>query len=111
VRLNLSWNNLTTLPESIGSCFAHLEVLDISHNKFTHLPKRLVKVTSLVELHVQDNELQELRYDILQLKSLQVLDVSNNRLSSIPSKLIQKLKLRFFRFSGNQLLIHRKKNS
>lgn len=104
VRLNLSWNKLSSIPKSISLSLGRLQVLDISHNAFVEFPKCILKLNTLVELYLQDNSIEEIRNDILLLEKLQHLDISNNRLKSIPPRLNQSLKLVYFRFSGNPLL-------
>jgi hypothetical protein len=104
VRLNLSWNKLSSVPKSISASLGCLQVLDISHNALTEFPKCILKLRSLVELYLQDNGMEEIRNDILLLDKLRHLDISNNRLKAIPPRLNQSLKLVYFRFSGNPLL-------
>lgn len=103
LRLDLSWNLLKSMPSGIDQLL-NLQVLNLSHNQFEYFPSSVLKLkSSLQELYLQDNKIEEIRNDFLKLSSLQVLDVSNNLLRNIPSRLNAHIKLKFFRFSGNPI--------
>lgn len=104
--LDLSYKDLTELPESIGK-LTQLQSLDISYNQLTQLPETLgqlmqlrslklirIKLETLPEwlgqlkqlqsLNLRDNHLRALSGAIWQLPQLQLLDVSYNRLTTLP---------------------------
>ena len=54
--LDLSGNNLTALPESIGALVG-VEKLNLSGNNLTALPESIVALTSLKTLHLHENPL------------------------------------------------------
>ncbi|KOC63228.1 Leucine-rich repeat neuronal protein 2 [Habropoda laboriosa] len=73
-RLNVSGNMLSTFPSIL---FENLEILDISDNNFTHIPKAICikNFPLLIQLNVSKNPIQNLTlYSDLQLKSF----VANN---------------------------------
>mmetsp|Transcript_6134 Transcript_6134/g.10031 ORF Transcript_6134/g.10031 Transcript_6134/m.10031 type:complete len:323 (-) Transcript_6134:1464-2432(-) len=103
LQLDLSWNMLTSMPSGIDH-LSQLQVLNLSHNQFAYFPSSILKLhSSLLELYMQDNKIEEIRNDFLKLNKLKVLDVSNNCLRNIPSRLNTHMKLKFFRFSGNPI--------
>ena len=58
VKFDCSWNNLTTLPESIGN-LTSLQVLICSDNHLTILPESIGEMTSLQYLDCSGNRLPE----------------------------------------------------
>src|SRR5665647_343915 len=78
VILNLSYSNLTTLPDSIGQ-LTLLQKLDVSGNQLTTLPDSIGQLTQLRELNVSHNQLTSLPDSIGYLTQLQKLDVDNNQ--------------------------------
>ena len=85
-KLDLSGNQLTALPESLGQ-LTQLQSLDLSENQLTALPKSLGQLTQLVVLSVWDNSLAHLPNSLKELKSLEEIDVSGNKLSELPTSL------------------------
>ncbi|MBP9842049.1 MAG: hypothetical protein KBC64_06460 [Simkaniaceae bacterium] len=52
--LNLSYNNLFDLPDTITK-LRNVEMLDLSHNRFSYLPRHLRDMCKLRELYLQGN--------------------------------------------------------
>lgn len=81
-----------------------LKVLNLSHNKFTHLPSDIKYLVNLRELYVQDNQLKNIPEEIEYLQNLQILDVSQNSLKKL-TPLLGKLKmLRKLNITANEEL-------
>ena len=78
--LNLSYNQLTSLPDSI-SRLTNLRWLYLSYNQLTSLPESIGRLTNLRWLHLSDNQLTSLPDWIGRLTNLEDLDLSNNQLS------------------------------
>ncbi|WP_172889748.1 NEL-type E3 ubiquitin ligase domain-containing protein [Bradyrhizobium sp. ORS 285] len=93
VQLDVPFNRLTTLPDSLP---ASLMRLDVRGNQLTTLP---ALPTELTFLDLNHNELQELPE--LLPASLQYLRVSDNQLANLPEALPTTLE--FLNASGNQL--------
>ncbi|XP_078596342.1 uncharacterized protein LOC144873163 [Branchiostoma floridae x Branchiostoma japonicum] len=84
--INLQYNCLTTLPDSI-SLFFHLRTLLLSHNQLQTLPASFIHLSKLQKLDLSHNCLTELPQDIGNLQALQRLNVSNNKLQNLPLSL------------------------
>ncbi|XP_044480183.1 LRR repeats and ubiquitin-like domain-containing protein At2g30105 [Mangifera indica] len=74
---SIKWQGLT--------CLNLLQYLSLNKNCLKTLPCSLGRLTSLLQLHVADNELIALPNEIGFLAELEVLKVNHNRISSIPS--------------------------
>jgi Leucine-rich repeat (LRR) protein len=98
--LVLDGNQLTSLPEAIGS-FASLEKLSVSRNSLTSLPVSLGRLAKLKTLDVSYNSLSAL--PPLGAACLEELNASNNRLTSVPAELGIAPRLRALLLDDNQL--------
>ncbi|MDR2815162.1 MAG: AAA family ATPase, partial [Proteiniphilum sp.] len=100
--LNLSENHLTRLSDFSDTLPATLEYLDVSYNKLPVLPESIGNLTSLETLNVRCNELMELPEAIGKLTMLNTLDISYNRISVLPES-INTLPLEHCNVRGNNL--------
>ena len=73
-------NNLTVLPEAIGS-LASLQTLELSDNRLSSLPAGMGKLGGLLTLGLRSNALAALPVEIGGLGALTYLDVSMNHLT------------------------------
>lgn len=71
------WNDLTTLPESIGD-LTQLTYIDIQFNNLTTLPESIGNLTSLEYLSLYNNSLTTLPDSFANLVNLKVLDLDGN---------------------------------
>ena len=81
--LDLSYSNLTLLPENIGE-LKFLQKLDVRFNQLTSLPESVCELKSLQKLDVSNNQLRSLPQSIGELKQLKKLYVPGNQLTSLP---------------------------
>ena len=89
--LDLSTNQLTTLPESIGN-LSSLKELYLYDNQLTTLPESIGNLSSLERLSLHHNQLTTLPESICNLPSDCYISVFNNQLrSSIPTCIIDYL--------------------
>lgn len=86
--LYLQENHLQSLQEGgqLSDLFL-IKVLNISCNRFTHLPSDIRFLVNLTELYVQNNQLKHIPEAIEYLQSLQILDVSSNKLRDLTASL------------------------
>ncbi|CAK9784982.1 hypothetical protein CC85DRAFT_261873 [Cutaneotrichosporon oleaginosum] len=83
VVLDISNNDLTTLPTALRHC-SSLEELNISHNPLLQLPSLLGECTSLRMLVADGCLLSNLPVELAQTRSLHTLCVRGNRLVTLP---------------------------
>lgn len=122
-RLTLS-ENLTLFPEEIFELADTLEVLDLSHNALTCLPKDISRLTqlkiaffsynkftslpsfvgcnNLTMLGFKANQIKEFDEDILPL-SINWLILTDNKLTQLPRSIGKLHKLQKFPLAGNQI--------
>jgi Leucine-rich repeat (LRR) protein len=122
--LNLSKQNLTTLPPNLGDYIGletlyadenqlakivdevgeleKLTELDLSLNKLNSLPDALANAKNLEKLDLSKNQLTTLPPVVLKLAKLQRLDLRNNQLSTLPPEIAQLSKLETVYLDGNQ---------
>ncbi|KAK3608603.1 hypothetical protein CHS0354_042595 [Potamilus streckersoni] len=96
--LNLSENNLATLPAEIG-CLRGLQKLSLRNNTLETLPNTLVLLTNLTKFDISRNRFSSLPDCVMKILTLEVLDVSINYLTSLPPsigglQLLRKLNLK-----------------
>lgn len=86
VYVDLSYNRVSSLPESFGYLF-HLRTLLINNNRLQDLPTSFHLLLRLEKVDLSHNKLSNLPEDIGHMESLQSLNVSNNELESLPASL------------------------
>ncbi|XP_058068093.1 plant intracellular Ras-group-related LRR protein 6-like isoform X2 [Magnolia sinica] len=83
-KLDVHSNQLKSLPNSIG-CLSKLKVLNVSGNLIESLPKSIENCRALEELNVNFNKLTRLPDTIgFELTHLQKLSVNSNKLAYLP---------------------------
>ncbi|MHA1727653.1 MAG: leucine-rich repeat domain-containing protein, partial [Promethearchaeota archaeon] len=75
--LNLSENNLKSLPNSIGN-FKSLVKFELRSNKFNMLPDSIGELECLKSLILDNNQLESLPWNIRRLKGLKYLYLEKN---------------------------------
>ncbi len=101
--LNLSNNNLKSLPSEIGE-FVNLEELYLDNNILEGaIVAEIRKMTHLKILSAKNNNLTGIPAEIGQLSNLYSIDFSNNSIDTMPNE-IQNIKnnLKVFNLSGNR---------
>eukprot|EP00897_Mesotaenium_endlicherianum_P004250 jgi/Mesen1/3853/ME000207S02866 len=104
--LDLTFNNLTSLPQSCGRAWGSLRRLSLGYNKLKVLPEPVGDLTRLAHLDVRFNHLGALPASLGRLHALEHLDVSNNfaSLQELPAAAIGGLSsLQVLVLSNNQL--------
>ncbi|XP_068741133.1 leucine-rich repeat serine/threonine-protein kinase 1-like isoform X3 [Montipora capricornis] len=108
-KLFLDHNKLKEFPMPWKS---PLQILDLSHNKFTHFSCNvdMVWATSLKRLNLANNNLGSISWSVCQLACLQDLDVSHNALKHLPkpefwtSTTMHKLNLSYNKLTAKPLV-------
>ena len=105
--LNISSNQLTTLPWEVFGCLPRLVVLNASSNCLKSLPDPASTTEGACEciarLDFSKNQLISIPDYIFQLPNMSVLDVSDNKISSLSPLLWTSPKLHNFNCSKNRL--------
>ena len=84
--LNLNFNQLKTLPESIGD-LANLVTLNLVSNRLQTLPKSIGGLTNLKTLNLFKNKLETLPDSIGGLTNLKTLNLNFNKLKILPESI------------------------
>lgn len=85
--LKLSQRKLDEFPVKLKALAQILRTLDLSENKFTHLPPDIGQFCLLKNLNVSHNKLTVLPEELGNLVKLEILNASFNMISSVPSSL------------------------
>ena len=102
LRLDVSFNQLTSLPPEISSLSLLIE-LDVSCNKLQSLPSELSSLTWLRILKANGNQLTTLPQTLGQLKKVEILNLSENLLTSIPQEIAACSSLQTLLLQNNDL--------
>ena len=104
--LELNDNQLSTLPEDIFGNLTQLQILQLQNNRLTTLPADIFDAPSkLRELFLLDNQLTTLPADVFNgLTALTLLNLEGNNLSTLPAGIFADLTdLNYLTLADNQL--------
>ena len=82
-RVNVQYNNITSIPTSIGN-LSSINVLVLDHNNLTSIPASISGLVNLGQLSLWYNQLTSLPDSMGDLHNLQRLFIDNNRLTTLP---------------------------
>ncbi len=99
--LDLSFNQLTNLPTSIGT-LSNLRELWLNNNKLVNLPETMTNLINLRRLDISHNELVNL-YEFLPNTDISILDTSFNQLVSLPNSIGNLQNLHILHAQHNQI--------
>ncbi len=103
IALNVSYNEITVFPSSIGA-LTNLEELRASHNRLENLPDSLKFLHRLRVADFNSNCLKEIPPGFLGMEDLEVLDLTSNLISSINMEgVLATKKLKKLILSGNRI--------
>mmetsp|Transcript_15154 Transcript_15154/g.33302 ORF Transcript_15154/g.33302 Transcript_15154/m.33302 type:complete len:934 (+) Transcript_15154:117-2918(+) len=91
--LDLSFNSIAVLPDSITLYCKQLEVLNLAHNKLKKLPANF-ELLELQRLFVSFNELVELPENIGKCSKLSKIRIVSNQIRELPPSMLDLWKLR-----------------
>ena len=75
------------------SLMSRIIKLDLSYNWITTLPKEITECTALIELWVQYNPLESIPDGISNLCNLECLDIASTKVSALPNEMATMTKL------------------
>lgn len=102
--LKISQQRLTEFPPHMRTFPNVLRTLDLSENRFAHLPEDIGRFDLLKHLNLSDNRLTELPVVLGNLVRLETLNVANNMLTTIPRQLNALKNLKQVHLNNNQLV-------
>uniref|UniRef100_A0A8C5LMQ8 Leucine rich repeat containing 2 n=1 Tax=Leptobrachium leishanense TaxID=445787 RepID=A0A8C5LMQ8_9ANUR len=101
--LDLSQNKINHLPSEIGY-LAKLKEFNVSFNNVKNVPAELGDCENLEKLDLSGNlQLEELPFELSNLKKVTFIDLSANKFSSIPICVLRMSMLQWLDISGNNL--------
>lgn len=100
--LNLSFNNLTRLPDNFG-VLTYLETLILSNNRLSKLPRSFDGLSSLRTLDLSANSFAYIPEEFSSMMNLVDLDLSNNLFSTFPYPLTKLESLKILKIGKNAM--------
>lgn len=97
--LNLSYNSLANLPNTIWS-IPNVEIVNLENNNLLELPECGSINTKLVNLQLGHNQLQKLPSSFHKITNLVWLELQNNKLVDLPDSM-KKMPLSYLNISDN----------
>lgn len=104
-RLDLARLNLSTFPP-LEKLAPHLEKLYLSYNQISEIPESIGSFSKLEYLNLSNNRLSTLPDSIGTLQNLHMLFLNHNRLSSLPGSLGDLQNLRTLWIQNNNNITH-----
>ncbi|WP_309742069.1 leucine-rich repeat domain-containing protein [Chamaesiphon sp. OTE_20_metabat_361] len=101
-KLWLANNQLTSLPESIGS-LSNLNILYVWGNQLTSIPKSISNLTNLSILDLSGNQFSYLPDSICNLANLDSLNLIENQLTNLPVSIVNLSNLTELQLDKNPL--------
>ncbi|XP_061189408.1 leucine-rich repeat-containing protein 59-like [Saccostrea echinata] len=101
--LDLSLNNLDTVPVKELAAIPKATRLDLSCNQLVSLPDNFSSLTHLVKIDLSKNKLTELPDNFGNLQNLQHLDLLGNQLTLLPISFYKLTKLKWLDLKDNPL--------
>lgn len=102
-KINLSCNCISTIPYEFSTYLPHLVYLDLSYNRISSLPDSFGYLFHLRTLLLNNNRLQELPASFCLLLRIEKVDLSHNRLSHLPDEIGHMENLQSINVSYNEL--------
>ena len=102
---DLSYSDLTTIPECLYERAKSIRALCLHHNNINVLPKSINTFANLITLDISNNNCQKLDDSVVYLKQLRTFIAKNNELEckSIPKDFSRLRSLEVLNFSANAL--------
>ncbi|XVF69873.1 hypothetical protein PTKIN_Ptkin11bG0115600 [Pterospermum kingtungense] len=105
-KLDLSNNNLQSIPESLTARLLNVVVLDVHSNQLKSLPDSIGCLSKLKILNISGNFLQTLPKTIQNCSSLEELNVNFNKLTMLPETIgFELINLKKLSVNSNKLIL------
>lgn len=101
--LKISLQRLQEFPPQLKTYPNVLKTLDLSENRFEHIPDELGRLTTLKHINLSGNRLVDLNEVVGELLKLEVLLLQDNFLTKLPKSLGNCTHLKTVNLSNNQL--------
>mmetsp|Transcript_23812 Transcript_23812/g.35175 ORF Transcript_23812/g.35175 Transcript_23812/m.35175 type:complete len:277 (+) Transcript_23812:236-1066(+) len=102
VTIDISFNGITTVPETLGS-LTQLKELNCSCNNITSLPRSIGRLWNLKILKANGNQLSKIPEEIGECKYLTHLLLSENHLTDLPQTIAECFRLKVLKLQSNNL--------
>jgi Leucine-rich repeat (LRR) protein len=103
IRLDLSDNHLTNVPNNICGVLTNLEALYCARNRLTGLPDGIGLLFKLLVLDASDNKIGLVPASFTKLRLLHTCSFSNNKLTWVPNTVGHMASMRELSLQGNEL--------
>lgn len=101
--LDLSYSNLSFLPEHAFLPFPELNSIYLTSNQFTQIPNAVLNISKITYLNLSKNQLTAISDNIAKLSQLKDLDLSKNPIKTFSPKLKGLKELRQLNLNGTGL--------
>lgn len=101
-KLNLAFNQMEEFPACICKCTA-IQSLLIGYNKINDIPKEISALKDLSELNAPGNSFTQFPKSVIAIPSIKQIILSNNSISSIPSEITSIKTLKTLDLSSNNI--------
>ena len=104
-QLNVTYCDVTSLPNGCLKHLGKLEMLNLSHNSLTELPEKIDKLSNLRHLNINNNNLTSLPCRLNNFSHLEFFSFNYNEVQHFPENFPEKLAhcLKHLTFSDNKI--------
>lgn len=103
--VDVRYRGWSDVEPSIWTLRDKVKSLDLSYNNLQSLPEEIRNIRRLIELNCEINQINQLPENIGKLRSLKVLKLSSNRLSTIPDAIGNCCNLKELHLDNNEIEI------
>lgn len=101
--LDVSYNDLESLPDTLFQNLKQLQSVNLSHNRLKELPSKFPNDGHLGHVQLSFNEFKEFPQVLLSQTSIMTLDLSNNAVETIPVEIEHLTSLKLLNVEKNSV--------